>query len=234
MIAPQSESIIPVSCVEQGRWSYRSKNFESESRAMSPNLRKRKTETVTTNLRQGQEFMSDQGIVWDEIERKYQRMSASPSPTMAMADLYESQREATTEYLAAFRPVANQTGMIVFIDGHVIGFEILYRFGALRENHSKLINSYVMDALESVGVSEIQIRKSVALGNDIRMESGNQILQMTVFASKNGKVAGPISKMAGPQRGGNPTEHDTIVQLLASRAGGIEKGGASLPRNSYQ
>ncbi len=154
-----------------------------------------KSETVNLNLRIGRNFMSDQGIVWDEIERKYQRMSASPSPTMAIADLYESQKDVTTEYLAAFRPVANQTGMIVFIDGHVMGFEILYRFGAFRRKHSKLVNSYVMDALESVGVSEIEIKKSVALGNGVSLESRNQILQMTVFASKNGKEASPTSKM---------------------------------------
>ena len=173
--------------------------------------------------------MSDRGTVWDEIERKYQRMSASPSPTMAIADLYESHRDQTESYLSAFRPVFNQVGMIVFIDGRVVGFEILYRFGAFGGNHSKLVNSYVMDALESAalncksghsslrtkaskllespGNSEIEIRKSVALGNDIRMESGklagsgreceNQILQMTVLASDNGKVAGPVSKWQG-------------------------------------
>jgi hypothetical protein len=112
-----------------------------------------KSETVNLNLRRGWNFMSDQGIVWEEIERKYQRMSASPSPTLAMADLYESQRNATTKYLGALRPVANQTGMIAFIDGEV------------------------------------------ALGNDLRLESRNLILQMTVFASENGKVAGPLSKM---------------------------------------
>ena len=47
------------------------------------NMRNRKSQTVTMNLRQGREFRSNQGVVWDEIEKKYDRMSARPSPTMA-------------------------------------------------------------------------------------------------------------------------------------------------------
>src|SRR5208283_5970283 len=70
LIAPQSETVIPVSCVEQGRWSYRSRNFGSESRTMSAKLKKRKSETVNMNLRRGQDFRSDQGVVWEEIENK--------------------------------------------------------------------------------------------------------------------------------------------------------------------
>jgi len=149
LIAPKSETIIPVSCVEQGRWSYRGKHFGSQSRSMSANLRKRKAETMTRNLRERMDFLSNQGVVWDEIERKYQRMEASPSPTIAMADLYESQKETAASYLTAFRPVYNQVGKIVFIDGELAGIEILNRFLSFREIHSKLVHSYVMDVLES-------------------------------------------------------------------------------------
>ena len=102
LIAPKSETNIPVSCVEQGRWSYRAA-----------------------------------------------RMAARPSPTMAMADLYESHKDATQAYLSAFRPVFNQVGIIVFIDGSVAGVEILNKFQSFREIHSKLVKSYVMDALET-------------------------------------------------------------------------------------
>ncbi|MFH0958807.1 MAG: DUF6569 family protein [Pseudomonadota bacterium] len=101
LIAPKSETNIPVSCVEQGRWSYRSKHFGSQSRSMSANLRNRKSQTVTMNLRQGREF----------------------------------------------RPVFNQVGMIVLIDGETAGIEILNRFLSFREIHSKLVTSYVLDAL---------------------------------------------------------------------------------------
>ena len=151
LIAPKSETTIPVSCVEQGRWSYRSKHFGSQSRSMSANLRNQKSKTVTMNLREGREFRSDQGVVWDEIEKKYDRMSARPSPTMAMADLYESHKDAAASYLPAFRPVFNQVGIMVFIDGTLAGIEILNKFLSFREIHSKLVTSYVMDAARNSG-----------------------------------------------------------------------------------
>jgi hypothetical protein len=227
LIAPNSETIIPVSCVEQGRWSYRSKHFGSQSRSISANLRKRQSETVTMNLREGSEFRSNQGVVWDEIEKKYDRMAARPSPTMAMTDLYESHKDATEAYLCAFRPVFNQVGIIVFIDGAVAGIEILNKFQSFRVIHSKLVSSYVIDALEttnleikpnhqslrakasklleSAQLSRIEERKSVALGNDLRLESERlmgsglefeeQILQLSIFGSDNGNGTGGKSKM---------------------------------------
>ncbi len=227
LIAPNSETIIPVSCVEQGRWSYRSKHFGSQSRSMSANLRKRKSETVTMNLREGREFRSNQGVVWDEIEKKYDRMAARPSPTMAMADLYESHRDATEAYLSAFRPVFNQVGIIVFIDGSVAGIEILNKFQSFRDIHSKLVSSYVMDALETTNLeikpnhqslrakasnlleavhqASIEERQSVALGNDLRLQSERcmgsglefegQIIQLSIFGSDNGNGTSAKTKM---------------------------------------
>jgi len=60
LIAPKSETTIPVLCVEQGGWSYRSERFGSHSRSMSANLRNRKSETVTMNLHKDREFRSNQ------------------------------------------------------------------------------------------------------------------------------------------------------------------------------
>ncbi len=193
LLGPESETIIPVSCVEQGRWSYRSRRFGSEARAMSAYLRKRKAETVTRNLRRGQRFRSDQGLVWEEIQGKYERMTVRRSPTMAMADLYESCKESASDYLRMFHVVSNQLGMAVFIDGVLAGIDILGTFGAFEKTFGKLVNSYVMDALEtahegkttsrssrraitakvlqSAMEAEVETRKSVALGVDFRLES---------------------------------------------------------------
>jgi hypothetical protein len=239
LIAPKSETNIPVSCVEQGRWSYRSKHFGSQSRSMSANLRNQKSQTVTMNLREGREFRSDQGVVWDEIEKKYDRMAARPSPTMAMADLYESHSETVASYLPAFRPVYNQVGIMVFIDGELAGIEILNKFLSFREIHSKLVTSYVMDALETANqnikknhqalrskamkliqlahLAKIEERKSVALGNDLRLESerlvgsglefDDQIIQLSIFGSGNGNGSSNGGRMRrasarrGTQRG---------------------------------
>ncbi len=46
LVAAQSTTVIPVSCVEQGRWSYHSPRFFSEKRMMSPGLRAMKSLTL--------------------------------------------------------------------------------------------------------------------------------------------------------------------------------------------
>lgn len=213
LIAAQSESVIPVSCVEQGRWSYRSREFGSARRAMSPDLKKKKARSVRDSLRTVGSFASAQGMVWEEIDAKFERMAAAPSPTMAMSDLYEAHQETSEDYLKAFHPVDNQIGLVVFIDGELAGVELLDRFESFRKNHPKLVQSYVMDALEtesrkvgtqskpsktkatkileSAARASVEKRKSVALGEDVRLESSEivgaglefkgQLLQLSVF-----------------------------------------------------
>jgi hypothetical protein len=193
LIAAHSETVIPVSCVEQGRWSYRSREFASARRAMSPDLKKKKSRSVRNSLRAFGSFSAAQGMVWQEIDAKFDRMDATPSPTMALSDLFERHQDMTQDFLKAFQAVDYQIGMIVFIDGKVAGLELLGKFSAFKKNHAKLVQSYVMDALETVSLSKepvgraskarvskvlesaaaatVEKRLSVGLGEDIRMES---------------------------------------------------------------
>ena len=197
LIAAQSETVIPVSCVEQGRWSYRSREFGSARRAMSPDLKKKKARSVQDSLRTVGSFASAQGMVWEEIDAKFERMAVAASPTMAMADLYETHQDTSQDYLKAFHPVDNQIGLAVFIDGEVAGVELLDKFETFRKNHEKLVQSYVMDALEtevdgakagskpskakatkmleSAANATVEKRDSVALGMDVRLESNEVI-----------------------------------------------------------
>ena len=55
--------VIPVSCVEHGRWSYDSPTFHSQERMMSSNLRAMKSEQVNYSIRTTGEFRSNQGAI---------------------------------------------------------------------------------------------------------------------------------------------------------------------------
>jgi hypothetical protein len=83
------------------------------------------------------------------------------------------------------------------IDGELAGIEILNKFLPFREIHSKMVNSYVIDAIEK--------RKSVSLGNDLRLESerfagaglefDDQIIQFSVFRAGNANGSRPRGRM---------------------------------------
>ncbi len=225
LIAAHSDTVIPVSCVEQGRWSYRSQEFGSARRAMSADLKKKKARSVRESLRTAGSFASAQGMVWNEISAKFARMDAEPSATMALSDLYESHEELAQDYLKAFHPVDHQIGIAVFIDGELAGIELLDKFETFKKSHSKLVQSYVMDALETASsesalknkpskttaakvlefaaTAAVEKRQSVALGQDLRVETGDivgaglefegRVLQLTLFQKDDGDTSG-VSK----------------------------------------
>ncbi len=71
LVAARSTTPIPVSCVEEGRWSRRSASFASAPHAAHPELRRRKAQRLAAEpLARG----VAQSEVWDEVRAKSARM----------------------------------------------------------------------------------------------------------------------------------------------------------------
>jgi hypothetical protein len=98
LIAGNTEIIISISCVEQGRWAYRSQNFASGKKVMPSSMRREHQKVVAMSLDEGVGYRSNQGMIWNEIAMKSERMAAH-SATGAMADLFEGQKDRLGEYL---------------------------------------------------------------------------------------------------------------------------------------
>jgi hypothetical protein len=150
LIQAQTTLIIPVSCVEQGRWAYNNPRFESKNRIMSGNLRARKAEQVHHNLRTNMEYVADQRAIWDEISEKATRMEAE-SPSMAMSAMYENKATPLEEYTKNFRPIEGQVGAVFLINGNVAGLDSFGRPETLSRVFKKLIQSYALDAIDYLG-----------------------------------------------------------------------------------
>ena len=91
MVAGGQEIVIPVSCVEAGRWGYRSREFRTADRAIYAAGRAKLMQDVILSLKATKTRRSDQSRVWQDIDDKIGRMRAS-SPTAAMA-VGESEHE---------------------------------------------------------------------------------------------------------------------------------------------
>lgn len=146
LLREKTETIIPVSCTEHGRWSYRSSHFEESGYIMSARLRSVKNASVHENLKSDCVYRSDQGAVWDEIDVQA-RVNKVNAPTGAMRDVLEAKQEDMDSYLEHFPVVTDQNGLLVLVNGEVIGLDIVSRTTAFTTLHPKLIKSYVMDAL---------------------------------------------------------------------------------------
>ena len=146
LLRKSSETIIPVSCTEQGRWAYTSAAFAHSGTIMSHSVRSSKLGTVTSSLRRRRGHTSDQGRVWSEISRMHNEARTS-SPTGALRDVYTAKSEDLKAYSQAFEVVPEQQGSLVFINGEVVGFDIVSRQAAYEMIHLQLIKSYAMDAV---------------------------------------------------------------------------------------
>jgi len=116
LIAGQTEVIIPVSCVEQGRWAYRSQKFAYGEKVMPPSMRREHQKVVAMSLDERIGYRSNQALILNELAMKSERMAAH-SATGAMADLFEGQKDRLGEYLKAFRLVDCQVGAVFAING---------------------------------------------------------------------------------------------------------------------
>jgi hypothetical protein len=88
LLAAGSETRIPVSCTEQGRWCYSSPAFTDSGNIMAHKVRAMKSRSVSHSLEEFANYHSDQGEVWNGID-ELQAKAACHSPTSAMKDVFQ-------------------------------------------------------------------------------------------------------------------------------------------------
>ena len=147
LIAPGATVVIPVSCVEQGRWSYNTPRFYSEERIMPSRMRAMKSEQVQRSVRARGEYQADQAALWADISERASRRQAM-SPSMAMANIYEKDLPSLHEYLQHFSLIGYQVGAVFTINGEVVGMDAFGRPETFSKVFSKLVQSYALDAID--------------------------------------------------------------------------------------
>ena len=131
LVPPQSEIVIPVSCIEAGRWGYSRPGFAAAGRVLNQEIRYRKADAVTRSLKQRHLRFSDQRAVWDGVGKTLHALGAA-SRTSALSDGFESRANAITDYLAAFQLEPGQIGIIFRIGGAIAGLDF---FGSEKDLH---------------------------------------------------------------------------------------------------
>lgn len=146
LLKEESRTIVPVSCTEQGRWSYASASFAMSDAVLERKIRSRKSHSVSESLSHNAPAQSDQGEVWEGIQALHCKAGSS-SQTSAMHDAFKAQAGQLNECLQAFSRVEDQLGLLVIIQGQVVGFDVVSRPEVYAQLHEKLVRSYVLDAL---------------------------------------------------------------------------------------
>ena len=208
LVEAKSSLTIPVSCVEQGRWSRRSAHFAAGGHVSNVELRRRKAETQAARpLARG----IAQGEVWDAVHEKAVRLQVA-SPTGASADLYRHYERDLRSLEDAFPAEPGQCGAILAI-GRDLCLDHVSRPDAFARLWPKLRAGYLLDALERLdgkraSAMEVEafleaIERSLAsrqpsagLGEDVRLrgervvgsglELEGELIQLSAFTSEDG------------------------------------------------
>jgi len=229
LVARKSGVVIPVSCVEQGRWSYDSKRFAPGKKMMHASLRRVSQQEVAYSIQRGEGYRSNQGRIWDDIQEKSVRMDA-PSPTGAMAEIYDSYNERLSEFTRAFQLIEWQVGAIFAIDGQVLGLECFGCYDTFIIFFEKLVKSYALDALDrpekvkndsvppekarrfikSAMKSKGDDHPSLGLGSNITFESrsisgaalteSDRLLHLSAFKKQKGETSQKVGYRRYSQR----------------------------------
>ncbi len=155
LIPGKTEIKLPVSCVEHGRWAYKSREFQTSDKMMHASLRQMSQSIVAENFVAGRGYRSDQSRIWDDISEKAHHLEAN-APTGSMSDVYESTRERMDGYLRDFRLVECQVGAIFAINGEIAGMDFFGFSGTFSQFFQKLVKSYALDAIDWAKESEAE------------------------------------------------------------------------------
>ncbi len=153
LVPAKTTLLIPVSCVEAGRWRYQRDDLVASERAHFARGRAVRVATVSCAMESCGSPRSDQGRVWSDISAKAERLRAS-SPTQAMAAIYDRHHTTLESYVAALGSVEGQTGALFAVDGAVVGLDLFDSSATLAALLPKLVRSYAIDAVESAGCDQ--------------------------------------------------------------------------------
>lgn len=148
LAAAGEETLIPVSCVEQGRWSYRSARFSTGKQALFVKARARKAFRMADRTDGTVNQRADQGEIWMDISSKLRRMSTE-SETEAMSDGFEAREADLEAFEKAFQPLPGQLGAVFILKGRGVGLEYLSSPEAFSRVFRKVLRSYAIDADEA-------------------------------------------------------------------------------------
>jgi hypothetical protein len=188
MVGAHTALSVPVSCVEGGRWRYRSAKFASGGTMSHGLMRKMMSKQVRESYRQRGTPSADQGAVWDEVKRKLHALG-STSPSQEFDQVHKDYRAPLEDLLRELTPPVGCHGAVFAVGGKIAGADMFDQPATLVKLWPKLVRAYALDVLEakdqessvtaeeaerwvrSAACAKVEQFSTPGLGQDIRLEA---------------------------------------------------------------
>ncbi len=178
LVAAHSKIKIPVSCVEQGRWRYKSRYFGSSGSHSPWKMRLALKASVSRSVKEKRGYQSDQGKIWEGVAH-LQAVHGVTSGTAAMSDAFEKYQDRVANYRQQLKYVERATGMAVAIGGTVVAVDVFDKPSTCQKMWDRLLSGVVFDALEAAKVERLaqvdDVERLLAATNNAKWEQATAV-----------------------------------------------------------
>lgn len=156
LLPPGSITVIPVSCVERGRWSGRTDSFTPSDDFVTPDMRAKKIRGVHRDLKSRGRYGSDQGQVWNDISDRIS-FAKIGSSSESFTDFADAGKAGIDGILPKFPRQEGAVGMVGFIGGKIVGCDVIPSPEVFSEYYDRLLRSYALDSMYLKGRPESSV-----------------------------------------------------------------------------
>ena len=204
LVAAHTKIKIPVSCVEQGRWGYKSRYFGSSGSHSPSNLRRALKASVSKSVKEQRGYRSDQGEVWKEVACLHASHGVE-SGTAAMSDAFDTYQDRIAAYREKVKYVEGATGIAVAIGDRIVSVDLFDKPSTCQKVWDRMLSGVVFDAIEAGETDQVasvaDVEQLVAAAGDLPWEQSEAVGEGEEYRaeSKRGDHASALSF------------HDTVV-----------------------
>lgn len=212
LIEPNSEVIIPVSCIERGRWVHISPDFTPAEEMVAYKLRKVVDTDVAKNLKRQRGFRSDQSSVWYYIDKDFEKDGLHSETRSYSYYMKEKLNRERMYDFSSYELPSNINGVAVFINDKLISFEFFSDKNYFAEIKSRLLRAVFVEALDHPLKTNLQTdnkfifmskigelldleqihQKSIGVGEDFKILNENKNINAS-FLVHNDEVIHMVS-----------------------------------------
>lgn len=229
VVLEQTKLVIPVFCVEHGRWVGRESGFSTGHSIAGAGMRKAAR-------------ASDQGAVWSSVAEQQQALRA-PSATGALRSVHDSEavREQMKPYLRALSDLPDEhpkaVGVVAASGGEIIAADLFSSRKLFEALWPDLLEAYVIDALER-GANALVVQRrgdeAFALGRVAKPPHRDRVLhwlnglRSAQMSAKETPGGGDLYELSGPGLEGAALIYENGVVHM-----GLFPGEAVIARPDY-
>ena len=152
LVAAKSKIILPVSCIEKGRWGNDSFSFEPTNNVVHKSIRFENSQSLLKSRDEDKmDFKTNQYQVWESVESCLSITNES-SDTESLNDLYEHNKADVIKFTKKFKLSNQANGIAIFVGTQLVSLDLF--------NNDTIFKDYFEKILQT---AEIENRMSINL-----------------------------------------------------------------------